>query len=115
MKTAGSVLLAMLAGSAAASPSKIPTEAPKPQTELSAVSAPFAVSMSTLKAKKLEQFEKDEAAGLYALDAYQLQGATPCSNGTAGEYKCNKIDLKGFLRHQDLFSRTRVGNDVWGK
>lgn len=115
MKTVGSVLLAMLAGSAAASPSKIPVEAPRPQTELSAVSAPNAVSMSTLKVKKLEQFERDAAAGVYDLDAYTLQGATACSNGTAGEYKCHNVDLKGFLRHQDLHSRTRAGNDVWGK
>lgn len=39
---------------------------------------------------------------------------TACVDGKAGEYACNKIDLKAFLRHQDMGSRTRVGNDVWG-
>ncbi|KAH7376674.1 hypothetical protein B0T11DRAFT_304022 [Plectosphaerella cucumerina] len=113
MKTVGSLLVAMLAGSVAASP-KVPVPQEKPQTELSAAVAPMAVSMSTLRAKKLAQFEKNEAEGLYDLDAYQLQSATPCANGTAGEYKCHNVDLKGFLRHQDMQSRTRVGNDVWG-
>ena len=45
---------------------------------------------------------------------YKVASTTACVDGKAGGYSCNNVDLKGFLRHQDLGSRTRVGNDVWG-
>ncbi|ROT41302.1 hypothetical protein SODALDRAFT_331023 [Sodiomyces alkalinus F11] len=112
MKVTASVLLASLAGSAAAA--RIPVNAPGPAPVLYASNAPNAVSMSTLRSKKIAQFEHDAAVGAYDINAYQRMGPTPCVNGTAGEYKCNNVDLKGFLRHQDMHSRTRVGNDVWG-
>lgn len=64
---------------------------------------------------KMAQRNQDIADGAFSLNKYQIQGATSCSNGKAGEYSCNNIDLMGFLRHQDLGSTTRVGNDVWGE
>ncbi|TLD06508.1 uncharacterized protein PgNI_08029 [Pyricularia grisea] len=84
--TLSSVLLAALAGSVVAE--KINTSQFNAQF-LQAYTAPNAVEMSAM-------------------------GATPCVDGKAGEYQCNGLDLMGFLRHQDMGSRTRVGNDVWG-
>jgi len=82
--------------------------------ELKAASAPNAVAMSTLRQRKESQFSKDKASGMYEKDKYQVSSATECIDGKAGEYSCNNIDLKGFIRHQDTNSRTREGNDVWG-
>lgn len=82
--------------------------------QLSAQSAPNAVSMSVMKELKTQQREQDRKEGVFALDRYVAQGATKCSNGKAGEYMCNNIDLKGFLRHQDMGSSQREGNDLWG-
>ena len=81
---------------------------------LKATSAPNAVAMSTMRQRKVAQFEKDKANGMYDVDRYEATGAMACTDGKAGEYQCNNIDLKGFLRHQDTNSRTRVGNDIWG-
>ncbi|CAH0023204.1 unnamed protein product [Clonostachys rhizophaga] len=81
---------------------------------LKAESAPKAVSMATLKQRKVEQRERDVANGLFDVDRYAATSATPCVNGKAGEYSCNNVDLLGFLRHQDVGSRTREGNDIWG-
>ncbi|KAG9251040.1 uncharacterized protein F5Z01DRAFT_330111 [Emericellopsis atlantica] len=82
--------------------------------ELKASSAPKAVAMSTLRQRKESQFSKDKAAGMYDMDRYEVTSATECVDGKAGEYSCNNIDLKGFIRHQDTNSRTREGNDLWG-
>ncbi|KAI6778455.1 uncharacterized protein J7T54_005361 [Emericellopsis cladophorae] len=82
--------------------------------ELKASSAPKAVAMSTLRQRKESQFEKDRADGMYKKNRYEVASATECVDGKAGEYSCNNIDLKGFIRHQDTNSRTREGNDVWG-
>jgi hypothetical protein len=88
----------------------------RPNAEsLAAVGSPLAVSMEEMREMKLAQRRQDMAAGVFDQGRYQLQDATTCSNGKAGEYSCNNIDLKGFLRHQDLGSSTRAGNDVWGK
>ncbi|TLD19205.1 hypothetical protein PspLS_09800 [Pyricularia sp. CBS 133598] len=106
-----SVLLAALAGSVVAE--KINTSQFNAQF-LEAHTAPNAVEMSVLREKKVTQHEKDVAAGRFDVDRYQATGAIPCVDGKAGEYKCNGLDLMGFLRHQDMGSRTRVGNDVWG-
>jgi choice-of-anchor B domain-containing protein len=37
---------------------------------------------------------------------------TPCTNGMAGPYPCNDIDLTAFLPHADIGGGT--GNDIWG-
>ncbi|UNI17605.1 hypothetical protein JDV02_003937 [Purpureocillium takamizusanense] len=115
-----SLLVTALAGAAMARPGgdggvKAPrAKAAFGPAELKAYNAPNAVSMEVLKQKKLDQLAKDEQAGVFAKDKYTLQGATSCAGGKAGEYSCNKVDLKGFLRHQDLQSRSRRGNDIWG-
>ncbi|KAL2211284.1 hypothetical protein CC79DRAFT_1339645 [Sarocladium strictum] len=75
----------------------------------------LAESMSVLKELKVKQWAKQEAEGAFDLDRYEaLQAVTTCTNGRAGEYRCNNVNLVSFLRHQDLGSSTRTGNDVWG-
>ncbi|KAI9167914.1 hypothetical protein HJFPF1_04055 [Paramyrothecium foliicola] len=106
-----SVLLATLAGSAVAE--KINT-AKFNADFLRATNAPNAVGMAELRQRKIAQHEAEVAAGAFDLNRYEATGAVACVDGKAGEYSCNKVDLKGFLRHQDMGSRTRVGNDVWG-
>lgn len=104
-----SVLLAMLAGSGLAS-MRVASDA----ESLLASDSPMAVSMAELMEAKLSYREKEVADGVFEKDRYALQTATGCVNGKAGEYSCRNADLKGFLRHQDLGSITRAGNDVWG-
>ena len=109
-----SLLLATLAGSAVAQTQRINT-AKYNEDYLRAKSAPHAIGMGELKQRKMALHESEAAAGVFDKDRYKvLSSGTPCSDGKAGGYSCNKIDLLGFLRHQDMGSRTRVGNDVWG-
>lgn len=82
--------------------------------QLAASSAPNAVSMASLRAAKTQQRESDRAAGVFDVDRYAAQSATKCTNGKAGEFLCRNVDLKGFLRHQDVGSGPREGNDLWG-
>ncbi|QUC22873.1 uncharacterized protein UV8b_07114 [Ustilaginoidea virens] len=81
---------------------------------LAAADSPLAVSMEEVMEAKLSHRERDIAAGVFDEDRYAPQSATPCRNGNSGEYSCENVDLRGFLRHQDLGSETRTGNDVWG-
>lgn len=71
--------------------------------------------MSVLRKLKLDTWAAQSEAGVFDIDRYAAQAATPCVNGRAGEYKCNNVDLVSFLRHQDMGSSTRRGNDIWGK
>ncbi|KAK0614755.1 hypothetical protein B0T14DRAFT_437141 [Immersiella caudata] len=74
-----------------------------------------ATSMEVLRQLKLATWSDLQESGAYDVDRYQaLRAGTPCVNGKAGEYQCNKVDLVAFLRHQDMGSSTRKGNDVWG-
>ena len=75
--------------------------------------ASAAASMAELKELKMATWSAQAEAGVYDVDRYQaLAATTPCVNGKAGEYRCNKVDLVSFLRHQDMGSSTRKGNDV---
>lgn len=111
MKAGVASVLAALASGAAAQ--KIQASSFNAES-LQASSAPNAVPMSVMKEKKMSQFQKDKANGLYDEDRYEASGAKSCADGKAGEYSCNKVELLSFLRHQDLGSTTREGNDVWG-
>lgn len=108
----GSFLVAALATTAVAD--KIDTSEYN-EDFLRASSAPNAVSMSVIRGRKTALRQEQAAAGDFDLDRYEVSAATSCVDGKAGEYLCNKVDLKGFIRHQDTGSRTREGNDVWGK
>lgn len=81
---------------------------------LHASDAPYAVAMGTIMEMKLKQHADDMKDGMFGYNKYKQQDPTPCFRGLAGEYSCNNVDLKGFLRHQDMHSRTRTGNDLWG-
>jgi hypothetical protein len=72
-------------------------------------------TMSVLRKLKLDTWSAQSEAGIFDIDRYAAQAATACVNGKAGEYRCNKVDLVSFLRHQDMGSSTRRGNDIWGK
>lgn len=111
-----SLVLAALTATALAGPTRISkADAVVGPAELEAYNAPNAISMEKSKQMKIDQQARDERAGAFAENRYILQPATACKDGKAGEYSCNKLDLKGFLRHQDMQSRSRRGNDVWGK
>lgn len=111
MKTSTlSLLAASLVSCVAAEPSKQVWGA----NELAATSAPNAVNMQSLMAKKLKHHQAKQAAGVFAKDAYPPQEPADCVDGHAGPYACRNIDLKGFLRHQDMGSKVGEGNDVWG-
>ncbi len=70
-------------------------------------------SMAGLKQLKLASWFHQAETGAFDYNRYEaLAATTPCVNGKAGEYKCNQVDLVSFLRHQDLGSSTRTGNDV---
>lgn len=119
MKTSAVLTAALLAGAEAMKVPYGPRDMKRRENlaaSLQAVEAPMAVRMSTLRGKKEAHFEASRLAGAYDAHRYQAQGPTACStNGTAGEYSCRNVDLKGFLRHQDMGSVDRFGNDIWGK
>lgn len=71
------------------------------------------LTMEKLMNEKLQFWEEFEASGGFN-GTYEASGAKACSGGKAGEYKCNNIDLKSFLPHADMGSKSAKGNDVWG-
>lgn len=80
-------------------------------TGVSAMSA----KMDSLKSIKVAQWEQQRQDGVFDEDQYMsIAASTACVNGKAGEYSCDKVDMMAFLSHQDMGSRTRMGNDVWG-
>ncbi|KAK3392803.1 hypothetical protein B0H63DRAFT_424595 [Podospora didyma] len=75
----------------------------------------MAESMAVLKQRKLDTWAAQNEAGVFDINRYAaLAATTPCVNNKAGEYACSNVDLISFLRHQDMGSSTRKGNDVWG-
>lgn len=112
-----SLLVAALAGSAAAAPQQQQDQEPEVYNadNLNTDTSPFAIEMPELQRIKLAQHDEERAAGTFDMDKYPEQAATKCKNGKAGPYSCKNIDLKGFLRHQDMGTKLLQGNDVWGK
>ena len=41
-------------------------------------------------------------------------GMHTCIFGKAAEYPCNNVDLMSFLTHEDMGSKAKAGNDIWG-
>ncbi|KAG7005837.1 hypothetical protein G7Y79_00017g042190 [Physcia stellaris] len=73
--------------------------------------------MDRLMDLKIKHWTKMRAEGAFnKYDNARLQavGPTPCVNGKAGEYACDKVDLLSFLSHQEMGSTTKEGNDIWG-
>ncbi|KAI8691855.1 hypothetical protein NCS56_00179100 [Fusarium sp. Ph1] len=79
-------------------------------TGASAMSA----KMETLRSVKQDQWAQMRDEGAFDEDQYRAMAVTKCVNGKAGEYSCNNVDMMAFLSHQDMGSRTRMGNDIWG-
>lgn len=71
--------------------------------------------MGTLMSLKSSHFEDKMVAGAFADGKYKSMGATPCKDGKAGEYSCEKVDLRAFVTHGDMGSQSRAGNDIWGE
>ena len=73
----------------------------------------LAETMAQLKQLKEATWAVLNETGAFDLNRYEaLQAPSPCINGKAGEYQCSKVDLVSFLRHQDMGSSTRRGNDI---
>ena len=81
-----------------------------------AVASVEAGSMDRLMELKHRDWERAKANGMFGgskLYPKRTQ-VTPCVDGYAGEYRCNNVDMHGFLSHEDLRSPNLTGNDVWG-
>lgn len=75
-----------------------------------------AVPMEDLRAMKLKFAKEQEEAGFFDAGRYpSTMAAKKCEGGKAGDFKCQGVDLMGFLSHEAMKSKTRAGNDVWGK
>ncbi|KAK1758905.1 hypothetical protein QBC47DRAFT_449616 [Echria macrotheca] len=82
----------------------------------SAGTAASASKMEEVMELKIKQWDAARAQGLFegSLLYPKIKAETPCIKGKAGEYGCNKVNMHGFLSHEDLGSQTKAGNDVWG-
>ncbi|KAK5653076.1 hypothetical protein OQA88_9363 [Cercophora sp. LCS_1] len=94
----------------------IATAALGASTVSASASAEAASKMEQVMEIKVKQWEDARARGLFggSLLYPKIKKSTPCVKGKAGEYQCSKVDLHGFLSHEDLGSQTKAGNDVWG-
>lgn len=70
--------------------------------------------MGTLMNLKTAHHEIKKSAGVFREGAYKSMTATKCTDGKAGEYSCENVDLQGALTHENMGSSTREGNDIWG-
>ena len=77
--------------------------------------------MDRLMDMKIKHWNSMRAAGAFnrydIADNVRIQavGPSPCVNGKAGEYSCDKVDLLSFLSHAEMGSATKEGNDIWGE
>lgn len=97
--------------------------APAPQSASVESFAVTRVSMAEIRADKEAKRATARANGVFAANKYPSMKANPnarmaasvCTNGKAANtYSCGNVDLHGFVSHQDLGSKTREGNDIWG-
>jgi hypothetical protein len=73
------------------------------------------VAMERLMDMKVTSREKLRKDGYFAAGRWNsTNGVQTCTNGKAGEYSCNGVDLQAFASHEDLGSETKEGNDIWG-
>ncbi|KND91819.1 hypothetical protein TOPH_03341 [Tolypocladium ophioglossoides CBS 100239] len=70
--------------------------------------------MGMLMNLKTTHHEMKKAAGVFAEGRYEVKSAVTCTDGKAGEYSCENVDLAGHLTHENMGSMTRAGNDIWG-
>lgn len=73
------------------------------------------VAMERLMDLKVTSREKLRSDGYFTTGRWKSTKAVQaCTNGKAGEYSCNGVDLQAFTSHEDLGSKTKEGNDIWG-
>ncbi|OBT55090.1 hypothetical protein VE04_03571 [Pseudogymnoascus sp. 24MN13] len=73
------------------------------------------VAMERLMDMKVSSREKLRNDGYFAAGKWKsTKKVQACTNGKAGEYSCNGVDLQAFASHEDLGSKTKEGNDIWG-
>ncbi|EEQ85474.1 uncharacterized protein BDCG_08743 [Blastomyces dermatitidis ER-3] len=73
------------------------------------------LQMQRLMDMKLAAQEKLRKEGFFDEGRFKsIKREERCVNGKAGEFSCKNVDMTSFLSHQDMGSRTRRGNDVWG-
>ncbi|KAK2741563.1 hypothetical protein FQN57_005546 [Myotisia sp. PD_48] len=74
-----------------------------------------ALTMARLMDMKISQREEFRSQNVFAAGKYgKTNRYTRCRRGKAGEYGCDNVDMHGFLSHEEMGSKTREGNDVWG-
>jgi hypothetical protein len=81
---------------------------------LQSMSMEGANMMQSMMQYKQTLHDERRAAGDFDLDRYSRAESAQCINGRAGEYSCRNVDLLDHLRHQDMGSFSRDGNDIWG-
>jgi len=83
-----------------------------------AVSAAGRSKMEETMELKTKQWDDARAAGLFGGSKLYPKKTSKkvCKKGKADDtYLCNKIDMHGFLSHEDLGSvEFKMGNDIWG-
>ncbi|KFY55623.1 hypothetical protein V496_06945 [Pseudogymnoascus sp. VKM F-4515 (FW-2607)] len=73
------------------------------------------VAMERLMDMKVTSREKLRNDGYFAAGKWKsTREVQACTNGKAGEYSCNGVDLQAFTSHEDMGSKTKEGNDIWG-
>ncbi|OBT63250.1 hypothetical protein VE03_07784 [Pseudogymnoascus sp. 23342-1-I1] len=73
------------------------------------------VAMERLMDLKVTSREKLRIDGYFAAGKWNSTSEVQaCTNGKAGEYSCNGVDLQAFASHESLGSKTKEGNDIWG-
>ncbi|TGZ81244.1 hypothetical protein EX30DRAFT_306621 [Ascodesmis nigricans] len=74
------------------------------------------MSVLGLQALKTATREGARARGAFGKGKYKgKHNVSKCKNGKSdGTYSCSKIDMHGFLSHEEMGSVTREGNDIWG-
>ncbi|KAI5359689.1 Putative choice-of-anchor B domain-containing protein [Septoria linicola] len=77
--------------------------------------------MDRLMQLKEQTWSRARAEGVFGGSKLykKITSFRPCINGVSGlrgedQYKCSNVDMHGFLSHEDLGSKSMVGNDVWG-
>ncbi len=89
----------------------------------SLVSASDGGEMDRLMQMKEATRARQRAEGVFDQQREFLapQSLQKCVNGKTAsaacqvQYACDGVDLHGFLSHADLTSKTKEGNDIWGK
>ncbi|KAG6037447.1 hypothetical protein E4U41_005089 [Claviceps citrina] len=70
--------------------------------------------MSRVMDLKAAFHKQKQEAGVFAENGYKAMGRVECKDGKAGEYRCENVDVKASITHEQMGSTSREGNDIWG-